>query len=257
MFGVVILNSGCTLQTLESDVPIVKPANHLVINEVFTLPATHQRTYSWIELHNPTNDSIRTLGWTLTFTTIGIVSRTAVDSVGNPIPFSPTLTFLLPEAAYEVPLPSQLLRGGEFLTLVNNEERLETYTDYGLGNGPKIEAPSLPYRAQLIISPDTTRPDTLLVYSALFQLKASDQIVLKNAQGVAVDVVRYGNYVYSGSGSDPYPNNRSVGPIPEFQSIARFNAYFTGNTAEDFYRTEVDVPLTRPIPHWLSQAYKQ
>lgn len=49
---------GCELTT---DVPKLKPtptANHLLINEVFTLPSTHQGAYSWIEVYNPTNANI-------------------------------------------------------------------------------------------------------------------------------------------------------------------------------------------------------
>ncbi len=249
--------SSCELQTEDPALPILKPAHHFVINEVFTLPPTNQRTYSWIEFYNPTNDTVNTRGWTFSFTTTGFLSRYAIDSLGRVI--LPSFQVLRQgEGVWEVPIPEYVIKSGEFLTVTNNEERLLTYTDYGPGKGHKVSAGTNIRSLTFFVNPDTTKPDTVINFQAVFQLRPTDQLVLKDKNGNVVDVVRYGNYVYNGTGSDPYPNNKSIGLISEYQSIARYSgAYFTGNTGEDFYITGTQIPLTRPIPHWLSQAYKQ
>ncbi len=255
----------CELVTENPPEPILKPANHFVINEVFTLPKTHQRAFSWIEMYNPTRDTIDLDEWAIAFRSTGQLTRYAVDSLGRPI-FASIVVLRQGEGEWEIPFKAveqgRKVFPFEFATITNNEERLLSYTDYGLGLGPKLEASRTFVWEQFFENPDTTRPDTVLQLALDFQLETTDQILLKrytqqNPQGEVIDVVRYGNYVYTG-GADPYPNCRSIGVIPEFQSIARYNgAYDTGNTAEDFYRTGIDVPGTRPIPHWLSQAYKQ
>jgi hypothetical protein len=241
----------CELQTQEPELPKVNPANTLVINEVFTLPSTNQRTYSWVEFYNPTKDTIRTRGYTLSFTTTGSVVRFAMDSSFYEI-------LQQGDGVYTVPLPEVVVRGGEFLTIVNNEDRMLTYTEWGPGGGAKLAVGELINQFIVVANPDTTRPDTATLYQVQFRFKTTDQLVLKNASGTAIDVVRYGNYAYAGPGSDPYPNNKSIGLVAEYQSIARFNgAYQTGNSSNDFYVTGVQIPLTRPIPHWLSQVYKK
>ncbi len=265
LFSSMLLTS-CELVTEDPPIPILKPANHLVINEVFTLPITHQRVFSWIELYNPTDSSINTTGWTFSFTTNAVLTTFAiVDSSGQVLPTS-YRQVLLPDGVYEIPMPGNTIRSGEFFTATNNDERLTTYTDYGPGKGPILKAGyDLTYRVDTARTPLTVT-DTVSIYTAIFHLRTTDQLVIKNASGQVVDVVRYGNYVYPGPGADPYPGNRSIGPLPEFQSIARYyGAYSTGNSADDFYVTwpnNTNVPaggvaFTKPIPHWLSQAYKK
>lgn len=247
----------CELQTQDPESPIMKPANTLVINEVFTLPPTNQSPFSWIEFYNPRKDSIDLDGWTFSFTTRGAVVKFALDSAGQPV-VSSAVVLQSGEGVYDVPLPPLTLRSSEFLTVTNNEARMLNFTNYGPGNGFKIVRSANIQQFIILVNPDTTKPDTGISYQVSFQFRTTDQLVLKNPQGQVVDVVRYGNYVYGGPGSDPFPANRSTGVMPEYQSIARFNgAYFTGNTAEDFYITGTQIPLTRPIPHWHSQAYKQ
>jgi hypothetical protein len=252
-----VLFSACELVTQDPPLPVLRPANHLVINEVFTLPVNHQRAFSWIEFYNPTHQVVNTEGWTFSFSTSGLLITIAFDSSGQQI-LTSYREYLLPQGVYEIPLPVYDLNPGEFFTATNNEERLLTYTDYGPGKGPKLAGGSnVPYRIDTVKTSSQAVPDTLYIYQAIFHLQSTDQLVLKDSSGAVIDVVRYGNYAYSGPGADPYSSNRSIGLLPEFQSIARYGgAYFTGNTAEDFYVTQIGEPLTRPIPHWLSQAFK-
>jgi hypothetical protein len=253
--------SACKLQTEEPAVPILKPATHLVINEVFTLPSTNQRAYSWIEFYNPTGDTINLAGWTFSFSTSGSISTFAMQDsqviIGSfRVRQSGEGTYALPFLNQQFQSP--VLKGGEFLTITNNEQRLLTYTDYGQGKGTRLAFPEfINATLAFVITPDTAVADTFLSFAVDFRLRTTDQITLRNQRGEIVDVVRYGNYTYNGTGPDPFPNNRSIGAIPEYQSIARFNgAYFTGNTTDDFYIT-AQKSLTRPIPHWHSQVYKQ
>lgn len=249
--------SGCELVTEDPAFPVLRPAGTVVINEVFTLPETHQRTFSWVEFYNPTHQTINTRGWTFTFTTTGLLTTFAIDTSGIPNPTS-FRQYPLPLGSYEIPFPEFALKPGEFITATNNEDRLLTYTDYGPGEGLKIAGGTgFVYLQDTVVTPSPTTPDTVYIYQAFFQLRTTDQLAVKDSTGAVVDVVRYGNYAHPGPGPDPYPNNRSIGAMPEFQSIARYGgAYFTGNTADDFYITSVGEPLTRPIPHWLSQAFK-
>ncbi len=54
--------SGCKLATEPGkSSPPPQSTNHMIINEVFTLPPTHQGTYSWIELMNPTTGFVKTI----------------------------------------------------------------------------------------------------------------------------------------------------------------------------------------------------
>lgn len=265
-----VINSGCELATEDPPPPNIRPASTLVINEVFTLPATNQRQFCWIELYNPRPDTVNLNGWSLEFSARQYRFRYILDSN-----FTPRSLLLLSvkDSVYRttfgvtggvVPggLPGVRLNGFNFITIGSSESRIRDYTDLGPGDGPKYYAS--PYLGELT-GPGfigsvslTPLPDT--TYEAIvgfneFMLKTTDQIVLRNAQDQVVDVVRYGNY--TPTGTDPYPNNKSIGMIPEFQSIARWaGAYYTGNTAADFYITGTQVPQTRPIPHWLSQAFK-
>ena len=279
-FSLAFIFTSCELVTEDPQQPTLRPANHVVINEVFTLPESNQRAFSWIEFYNPKTDTVNLSGWSLSFATRRYLVGFQVDTNFTPRFNVPpqlisekestfTITFGLLGGLIPGGIPGFRLNGNNFLTIASNEELLATYTDFGPGDGPKKFAsplfaitglpnrqPAAPAFAGsiegLIRLNDTTI--SVIVGYYKFLLKQSDQIVLKNATGGVVDVIRYGNYTYTGA--DPYPANRSIGVIPEYQSIARWNgAYSTGNTADDFYITGTQVPLTRPIPQWLSQAY--
>ncbi len=270
--------TSCEIVTEDPPQRILRPAKHLVINEVFTLPENHQRVFSWIELYNPRPDTVNLTGWSLSFATRRWRIGVPFDSTG-PI-FERftlldqkdsvfTLTFGLFDTVRAAGgLPGFRLNGYNFLTIGSSESRLEEYTNLGPGDGPVMYA--FPFRIPgtniniqdpgLVGSfEQTARTDSLVIGFYRFLLKQTDQIILRDANRNIVDIVRYGNY--SITAADARPTNRSIGFIPEFQSIARYGgAYFTpdsGNTAEDFYITAIQVPQTRPIPHWVSQAYKQ
>jgi hypothetical protein len=290
-----MLVAGCELVTDEPAKPIFNPASHIVINEVFTLPFNNFNTvHSWIELYNPARDSVDLSGWTLSYTTsrtsvlqlldkdtVHVRDTTQADTVGVAVRYSDSLfiiQFLDSIGTLDVPLAAQrrvILRGDQFLTITTDLNRLKLFTDVGPGSGPEpISTPQLVSEADtnlgvgglplgVLPSPDTANyarlsiDDTIRYDVYLFYFLTTDQIVLKDPSGNTVDVVRYGNYSYPGPGPDPFPNNRSVGAIPEYESIARFaGAYFTGNTADDFYITRVQIPQTRPIPQYYSQAAK-
>lgn len=243
---------GCEFETLVRDPAPPSGTNHVVINEVFMLSPTNQNAFQWIEFYNPTSSEVNLRGWTLGMTTrrqtvvfdsLGLVRDYYVDEGYFDVPFLYPTNFIIPPHG--------------FMTIVTDEDRLETYTDYGPGNGPKIELPREETIGSFIpLPPDTVRLDSIRLVLFDFNLRPTDQLILKDAFGVVVDVVRYGNYSHSGP-ADPFPGNRSAGFIPEYQSLARYaNAYSTGNTRNDFYITGTEIPYTRPIPHWLSQAFK-
>lgn len=62
LFAMTGIFSGCKLATEPGkSSPSPQSTNHMIINEVFTLPPAHQGTYSWIELMNPTTEFIKTV----------------------------------------------------------------------------------------------------------------------------------------------------------------------------------------------------
>ncbi len=265
---------GCDVETDPLPQLPYGPANHLVINEVYTLPASNPNAHSWIEIYNPTNTTANIRFWTLNFAAraqvrtillfykrIGptlvvdsiFTSFDGRDSVGQ-------FDFLFTVTGFSTtPLR---IAPGEFFTLISDKQRMLVYNNLGPGDGPEPKSsPFLGTFPNIIVVPRDTAnprlniPDTARSFSTLFLLNQKDQIVLKDSLGRPVDVVRYGGYTYTGSGSDPYPSNQSVGVVPEFESIARYaGAYDTDNSANDFYITR---PGLRPIPHWLSQLYKK
>lgn len=266
---------GCDVQTEPGPSLPYAPANHLVINEVYTLPSSNPNAHSWIEIYNPTRTAVNIRFWSLSFTTNAfggtqlvyyrrsgssivvdtVIFRTAQDTVGR---FDFLFT-IQDEGQISRPL---MLGPGEFYTLVGNIERLRVYNSLGPGDGPEPKStPSLIGNLRSVIiardtvNPQLTVPDTLSFFFGEFFLSQREQIILKDSVGRVVDVVRYGNYTYPGPGNDPYPSNQSVGVVPDFESIARYaGAYATDNSASDFYVTRTGV---RPIPHWLSQLYKK
>jgi hypothetical protein len=253
---------GCTIVTEEPAEPILRPATSVVINELFILPSPNQNPFQWIELYNPTANPVRMVKWTLTFRTrrTKITFRIINDSTTQFISFQQDTV----DAPRDVPIVAGtnfVLQPYSFLTIVDNEERLKNYTAYGPGKGKVLESgPTLNATVENLIDSTITQSTYQLRY------KTADQIILKDSTGAVKDVIRYGNYVYSGPGPDPFPNNQSLGVIVPYQSFARFAGAYTsgannnavaGNSATDFYVTGVQIPNTRPIPHWLSQAFKQ
>jgi hypothetical protein len=257
----VLVQFGCDITTKPQPPPPVSTVDHPVINEIFVLPSSNQNHFNWIELYNPTGRSYSMSGWSLTMSLQGSVA--VFDTAGNvrggslwngpvDVPIAD-----LRNAGTLNKLNSDLtMRSNNFLTIVDNEARLLDYTAYGPGDGTAFDVPG-----QLFFWIDTVSVDSVRFWFLRFTMSSTDQIILKDSLRNVVDVVRYGNYVWSDSvAGDPYPNNHSVGPIPEYQSIARYarvgGSYWTGDTRGDFYMTGVQVPNTRPIPQWISQAYK-
>jgi len=250
LFLLAISLSSCELQTNTPDPPPPSATNHIVINEIFSLPPTNQNTFRWIEFYNPTNQPVSMKGWSFSFTTRRTVFTT--DSAGNFTGFEVDTV----DKYYDVPIAPRgflTVPPSGFLTVVDDENRLENYTDYGPGQGT-ILVPG-----NTIFITDTVTVDSIRTELYEFIFRSTDQLVLKDSLGIVVDVVRYGNYQWPGPGPDTIAaGNRSIGFLPEYQSFARFaGAFDTDDTINDFYVTGVQIPLTRPIPHWLSQAYKQ
>ena len=265
---VALVVAGCDLETEGPGKPQFNPANHLVINEVFVLPFTNQNFFSWIELYNPTQDTIDLRNWKLSFRApkarfLGLLFKDTVRVNGvlqmQYVGFQ--VTFLADSVGAVTDFPftgsSRVkLKPNELYTMVSDEHRLKVFTDVGPVPGPKVNYTQFLEGPQdTVLIPDITPPDTIRWSGVVFYINPTEQIVLRDSAGTAVDVVRFGNYVYPGPGPDPYPNNKSFGMIKDYESIARYaGAYSTGNTANDFYQTG---PGLRPIPHYYSQAYKK
>ncbi|MFN0158192.1 MAG: hypothetical protein ACKVRP_09000 [Bacteroidota bacterium] len=271
----IVSQFGCEIVTEDPPLPDLRPAPTVVINEVFTLPITHPSFYSWIEFINPTNQMVEITDWTLGMTTFRqlstILVRTTsaggfqllnqtivVDSFGVfDVPLAQPLSFNSADipGIYEDTIR---LTPNTLLTMVNNESRLLAHTDYGpederfikvvgLFEGPLVSVDTL-------AASDTSVTLQIRYNSYSFVVQTTDQLVLKDETGAVVDVVRFGNYVFTGPGSDPYPLNPSIGLVPEFEAISRYaGGFFTGNSAFDFYVTDDG---TRPIPHAYNQAYR-
>jgi hypothetical protein len=305
--ALVAFGAGCKVVTEPQPPASYPPANHVVINEVYTLPVSNPNAHSWLEIFNPTSQTVDFKKWSISFKTTRHVQKTLIfyrfvtDSTAVPPwrfePFNFTsVTTDDPVGTYDVPIvrsadsipgtlyrtpqfapdtivtftlpdSSRSLRVGpnQFLTLVSNLDRLRVYNTLGPGEGPDpTSTPFLPMSNPVVylgiiertdVHQRLNRPDTIVSYIYDFYLSQTDQIVLKDSTGQAVDVVRYGNYTFTGPGTDPYPTYKSIGVVPDFESIARYaGAYDTKNTANDFYITR---PGLRPIPHWLSQLWKK
>jgi hypothetical protein len=269
----VALFVGCEIVTEDPPGRILKPANNIVINEVFILPPPNSYAYHWIEFYNPTPNRIRIANWTLGFktrrffaatdTTGLLVKAFQADTVAKyydvPFQFRSNETYgnTVYRSTSNMSIPAY-----NFMTIVSDEDRMKNYTQWGSEGGIRInQGFQIGVEVSRFFQADSTRIDSLVYTYYQYVLENSDQLVLKDSAGTTIDVVRYGNYTYAGPGTDPYPDNHSLGPIVPYQSFARFGgAYKTGaysNSAEDFYVTGVQIANTIPIPHWLSQAYKQ
>lgn len=156
----------------------VPTASTVVVNEVFTLPLSNPSTFSWIELYNPTgntvdlghffdltfttNDSDLTTipKWTVSLTTNAYVVKDTVvitiDSVGTEVsrtssftPVQQRVVDTLGYGVFDVPLTGFILPPGQLLTLVNNENRFLDHTRWGPAD------PSLRFEAFAFVSFDS------------------------------------------------------------------------------------------------------
>jgi hypothetical protein len=278
--AMIMLFVGCEIVTEQPESRLLKPANSVVINELYILQPPSPFAHHWIEFYNPTNNRIRLANWTLRFrtkrfylvtdTTGFIVKGFSQDTVAKyyDVPFQSRTTetrdTTVIRSSSNLSIPAN-----NFMTIVSDAERMRNYTAWGSEGGVRIDLGGGGFNGQPVIGferftffrADSTQMDSLIQVFYNFVFESSDQLVLKDSTGNTIDVLRYGNYTYSDVGTDPYPNHRSLGAIVPYQSFARFGgAYKTGpygNSAEDFYVTGVQIANTIPIPHWLSQAYKQ
>lgn len=264
--------SGCEIATEEPGLPDIRPANTVVINEVFTLPLNHPNFHTWIEFYNPTADTVNLTNWSLTLETARLTNIVTVDldSLGNFLRFSFETVFdsfgefdvPFAEGVFDIPGQEEdtvLVPPNGLFTIVSDEDRMLIYTNWG--PGPSALRREREVFQGPIESVDTVfLSDTLVTLavsskSYLFYFDRKQQLVLKNASGGVVDVVRIGDYVYTGTGADSLSGNHSWGVIPELETIQRWAlGYYTGNTANDFYQTDAAV---RPIPHWYNQKAKE
>lgn len=199
-------------------------ADHLVINEVFTLPDSQSDAYSWVELYNPTSQRIAGLhSWTLTYT-VKMKTSGGTDSL---LRFRSNLDDLFGQ------IPDTL-NAGYFLVLAGDSVNLLDHINLG---------PAAGIMAQYYGIIDGSK-GPVKVFP--FFLLETDELVLRDGSGTPVDVVRYGNYMPESP--DPYPGNHSAGIIPEWYSLCRYAyAYSTGNSANDFYMEKT------PVPMWFSE----
>jgi len=265
--------NGCQLETVVPPPPPMNSATTLIINEVFTLPPTDPVPYSWIELYNPTPDTVNLLGWTLSYNTARLISEITLqlDTLGNFIGTPIFLQYVDSVGIFDVPFAEGVidipgveedtikLPPGGLFTLVNDEDRMLDHIQWGPGD-ERFRSERGVIQGPLVSFTVVDSTDTLITYLAVtlsyaFYLQPTEQILLKDPDGNVVDVVRYGNYEYSGpSTNDPYPANTSLGLLPRFQSIQRYaNGYHTGNSANDFYVSSSQIV---PTPQWYSQLHK-
>jgi hypothetical protein len=250
---------GCELETKTDDPQLLSPANHLVINEVFTLQPLNLNVYSWIEFYNPTRDTIDIQGWSLNFSAPQTIlfSLLFKDSTGAYVGQLTTFQVDSSGVRADVPLGSPsgsgpILYPNELFTIISDEERFRVFSERGPGPGP--------YRYSQFLQQvgDTSRgpglaPDTVRAIGYVFYFFPSEELLLKDPSGTVVDVVRIGNYV--NTGPNPYPNNTSLPMAPEYEAYARYaGGYSTGNSANDFYITGQNL---RPLPHYYNVAYKK
>lgn len=260
LFGLIaaaLVSGGCDFTTEPPTVRTYPAASHVVINEVYTLPAGHPNIHSWVELYNPSQDTVDLNGWTLTFTARQqrIITLNYPDSTGE----DTLVTLYQFDSSYspaEVPLVpahgERLLKPGHFFLFVSDLNRMYLY--FNLGSGPGLEPESTPFLSREVRRRGTGGVDTVVISFVEVLIPTTDQLVLKDSTGSVADVVRYGNYV--APGVDPFPANRSFGAIPEYEAIARYaGGYSTGSTADDFYLTQGRT--LPPIPLYHSMLRKE
>jgi hypothetical protein len=262
---------GCEIVTNDPPVTQFRPASTIVINEVFTLPPASQAPYSWIEFINPTSNAINIGRYTLEFSTnkfqtivtaqldsnyqfkqvIGVETG-PVQPGTYEIPFAQTLTLTSIGATVD---DTFMVAPNELYTLVNNEDRMLDHVAWGPSPGEQIERPGFATLDSATVDSTYRHQDSVLVYvyqtTYTFQLQTTDRLVLRDGNHQVVDVVKYGNYVYPGPGSDPYPSSATIGAVPSYESIERYaGGYYTGNAANDFFVTGQTI---RPVPGGYNQ----
>jgi hypothetical protein len=271
LMALLLTLSSCELTTQDPAPPDVRPASNVIINEVFTLPIDNPNFHSWIEFYNPTSDTVELTNWTLTLQTLRLSNTitVSVDSLGNFLGFTFLTqpdsfgTFDVPFAEGVFDIPGQVedtvrLPPNELFTIVSSEDRMLTYTNWG-PEDPAYRREREAFQGPIESIDTVSTSDTLTVLSVVsksyvFYFDRTQQLVLKNPSGQVMDVVRIGDYTYSGPGTDPWPGNHTWGIIPEYETIQRWaGGYYTGNTANDFYPTNAAV---RPLPHGKSQKAK-
>ena len=169
------------------------------------------------------------------------------------------------------------VRGGKLFTIVNNEarmldhtnwgppeqgeQRVQNHNEFGLGSVFLDSIYAFRFVQDTIIGLDTASYAEVRTKAYQFIIKPDDQLVLKDPSGKVIDVVRIGNYVAYQPTPFTDPNgllgsqNRPIARPPFFQSVCRFaDAYFTGNTANDFFITTNTIP---PLPGAHSQRRKE
>jgi len=65
----------CEEVTIPGPEPASSPADHVVINEIFTLPPDKYYAHRWIEIFNPLSEDINLYGWSLVFQNAQITFR--------------------------------------------------------------------------------------------------------------------------------------------------------------------------------------
>ena len=218
-----LLFSSCDLETIPNPTAEKRPADHLVINEVYTLPVTSSNPFSWIEVLNPTDKPVGNLG---SFMVVSVVDQGPAGQSYwmQPLSFRQIATGELIDT----------LEPGGLLVLATDSIRFYNHYNLGPGTGPGIYCD----RHFLFERVQGGIPTAIV---------ESGQILLLDSLSTPIDLVRYGNYV-SSAVPDPYPGNRSAGLIPNGYSLSRYaGGFFTGNSADDFYME------SRPIPMWYSE----
>ncbi|MGA9115992.1 MAG: hypothetical protein WB626_04390 [Bacteroidota bacterium] len=268
--------SGCDIETETPPEADFRPASTIVVNEIFTLPLNHPAFFCWMEILNPTQDTVNLTGWTVSLETQRLAQTIDVmldtlgrflelqriiqipDSFGTfDVPFSGGVFGAPGDPVSQVRLPPLGLA-----TYTSNEDRLRDHTEWGPYDEnfrfttPAFQGPLVSFDTLAVT--DTTVTLRVLSYIYFFIIPTSGQILLKDPAGEVKDVVRYGNYVWNtANGADPYPECRSAGIVPDFEALCRYaRGYWTGprgNSAQDFFVTS---PTVRPIPHWYSQLYR-
>jgi hypothetical protein len=297
------LFSGCEIATVNEPGSSQNSANSLVINEVMIQAPPSQNPYYWIELYNPTGHPVDITGWKLRFKTTQVRYDWADTAFTFPprgvhsddvvryysVDLTPKLvmdTIDVPGARGSFNAPASI-EANNFVVLVSDEATMLTYTEYGHGSGITVNSSFVSPELRYFFRHDTVRTstgqdsiisvvklDTAVTVGYTLGFTTVGQILLLDANDVARDVFRYGNFVYddtTASATDPYPYNFTIGSIVPFQSFARYRsdpsgAYTSGaggnaalgNSAADFYITgSGGHEGTRPIPRWLSQSAKK
>lgn len=267
ILSISILFVSCDFVTEITEDPLPPGARKFMINEVMTLPLNHPNTHTWVEFLNNSPDTVSLTdvallrGWTLSFSTARLYHAPVIglDSVGNPlvqtfrdsivsfaterydVPFGEGLFVVPGEEAAVVRIPP----GGLF-TIVNDEDRMKTFTEWGPGDTRYAREREF-FQGAIDSVVIVSTADTGLVRTRvrfyygefLFHIEPGENLVLKNPAGEEVDRVQLNAF-----------------SVPAYESVARYaGGYSTGNSAQDFYVT--NKPAIIPTPHWYNPRYRR